>query len=302
MINKKVMVLLSSYNGEKYIAEQIDSILGQTYDNITIFVRDDGSTDNTVAILKEYEAKGQIRLECGENCGFIASFLWLIEHSEGMDYYAFADQDDVWLPEKIELAIRRLEKTDGTKPVLYFSEYDFYDGQLHFLNHHSIIRLKPSFHNALVDCMPMGFCSVFNETACRLVREHKPKECCGHDWWMYMVCAGLGEVIYDEKIMAKHRRDGNNTSPGGMSFWKFQIWRIRKFVVNNYFENVHKQIKEYARLYGKDLSYEDKKVLHLFVRDKYSFDAFKKVCFPKRLRERVIDEIMLRCIFLIGKL
>lgn len=303
MTNQKVKVLLSAYNGEQYIKQQIDSILHQTHQNIELYVRDDGSKDGTLKILEEYEKEGLLHLERGKNCGFIKSFFWLILHSGEADYYAFADQDDVWFPNKIEMALEKLEEKKENIPCLYFSNYDFYDSRLNFVSHRQEISLSPSFRNSLVDCMPLGFNSVFNQRACQIIREHPPKYSCGHDWWTYMVCAGLGEVIYDSRPTVKYRRHEKNVSAGGMSFLKFQIWRFKKFFLNDYFSNVHEQLKEYERLYGKKLKPEDRKFLRLFTEDKYRIRiVIKKVFYPGRLRSRWIDEVIIRMIFLIGKL
>lgn len=303
MEDKKVKVLLSAYNGEKYIKEQIDSILNQTYRNIELYVRDDGSKDGTLKILEEYEKDERVHVEKGKNCGFIDSFFWLVENSGEADYYAFADQDDVWFPRKIEMAMEKLSGKNEEVPRLYFSNYDFYDGSLNFVSHRKSQKLPPSFHNALVDCMPLGFNSVFNKRACELMRKKPPKHSCGHDWWTYMVCAGLGEVVYDSRATVKYRRHEKNVSAGGMSFLKFQIWRFKKFFLNDYFSNVRKQLKEYEQFYGKELSIKDQKFLRLFTVDGYHIgNVFKKVFYPKRLRVRIVDEIIIRTIFLIGKL
>ena len=93
-MSKKVNVLLSAYNGEKYIKAQIDSILNQSYPNVELYVRDDGSKDGTLAIVREYEEKGLLHLEAGENVGFVKSFEWLIANGGEADYYAFSDQED----------------------------------------------------------------------------------------------------------------------------------------------------------------------------------------------------------------
>lgn len=314
---KKVQVLLSAYNGEKVIKEQIDSILNQTYENISIFVRDDGSKDGTIEILKEYENAGKIKLELGENKGFIGSFHWLIANADDADYYAFSDQDDVWFPEKIAMAMekltehelsREIEGTDQNKPVLYFSNYDLYDdkeGEMIFTGHafpEDVMR-RPSFHNAIVDCMPLGFNSVFNKKAKEMMTEHVPKCSCGHDWWTYLVCQGMGTVIYDNRPTVKYRRTGNNVSAGGMSFVKFQIWRIKKFLVGGYFKNIHRMQAEFYHYYKDELNKEDRKLLELFARIGYNpIVAIKKAFYGKRFREKMVDELMLRFFFLIGRL
>lgn len=303
MNEKKVKVLLSAYNGEKFIKEQIDSILGQTYGNIEIYVRDDGSKDDTLKILKPYEENGKIHLIKGENVGFIRSFFSLIKQCGEGDYFAFADQDDVWLPQKVAWAVEMLEQETQDKPLLYFSNYDYYDGNMKFMEHGKAPAVAPSFHNAVVDCMPLGFNSIFNKKAHDMMVKNQPEHSCGHDWWTYMLCSGLGKVLFDERVTVKYRRHEKNVSAGGMDFIKFQIWRFKKFFVNNYFRNIKKQMQEFYDLYGNQLAWEDRKLLYMFCNSRYSIKlAVKKVCYPKRFRRGMIDELFVRFICLIGKL
>ncbi len=300
---KKVVVLLSAYNGEAHIGEQIESILNQTWDDIVLCIRDDGSTDNTVNIVKQYEGTGKIILEEGKNVGYIDSFFWLVSNCPKGDYYAYSDQDDVWMEDKIEMAIERLSDTEEDIPVLYFTNYDFYDGELNFMGHSDNKPKKPTFQNALVDCMPLGFNSVFNNKARDIMMDNIPKDCCGHDWWTYLVCQGLGKVIYDERATVKYRRHGNNVSAGGMSFFKFQVWRFKKFFVNDYFSMVRKMLREYEGYYKDILSEDDKKILSLFTREKYNFFvSIRKVFYPHKFRQKFVDELMVRMIFLLGRL
>lgn len=135
MENKKVAVVLSTYNGEKYIKKQIDSILRQTYKNIEIYVRDDGSKDKTVEILKRYENDRKIKLYVQENVGFIKSFFKCLSFCDDADYYAFCDQDDEWNEDKIERAVNLLNEKEQVKPLLYFSDYDYYDENMNFIAH-----------------------------------------------------------------------------------------------------------------------------------------------------------------------
>ncbi|HPO49276.1 MAG TPA: glycosyltransferase, partial [Spirochaetota bacterium] len=147
--NPKVIVLMSSYNGEKYIEDQLDSILDQTYDNFEIYVRDDGSKDNTLNILKKYEKEGKIKLFIGENIGYVKSFFWLIRNSSDADFYSFSDQDDVWLSDKIEKGINLLKNSPPEIPTLYFSNYDFYDSNMNFIKHNKPLLKKPNLFNTL---------------------------------------------------------------------------------------------------------------------------------------------------------
>lgn len=304
---KRVNVLLSAYNGEKYIDQQVDSILNQTYSNIQLYIRDDGSTDGTLESLKKYQDVANVHIIEGENVGFIQSFQLLVRDCDSADYYAYSDQDDVWYPEKIAMAIEMIEeqeKREGTEiPILYFSNYDFYDGEMNFLSHSVKPKIQPSFHNALVDCMTLGFNSVFNDAARRTICENYPQKSCGHDWWTYLVCIGLGKVIFDERPTVCYRRHDSNVSAGGMSFLKFQVWRFKKFFANDYFSNVHEMLKEFNAFYEGKLKKDDRALLSLFVKDNYSLvNALKKAFYRKKYRNGFFDEIAVRILFLIGKM
>ena len=305
-MEKKVKVLLSAYNGEKYIVEQVESILNQTYQNIELYIRDDGSKDNTLKVLKPYQDNPKVHIIQGENVGFIKSFLQLVELSGEADFYSYADQDDVWFSDKVERAVSKMTKAERKKddvPILYFTNYDFYDGNMNFQSHGMAPTLKPSFHNALVDCMPLGFNTMFNKKAHDMICADMPKHSCGHDWWTYMVCAGMGEVIYDDKPTVCYRRHEKNVSAGGMNFIKFQIWRFKKFFANHYFRNIRMQLREYQRIYGEQLAPKDQILLDWFCDEQYNFvHAIKKAFYGKRFRSRMVDEIMVRVIFLIGQL
>lgn len=300
---EKVKVLLSAYNGEKYICRQIDSILAQTYDNIEIHIRDDGSKDNTLGVLKAYEENPKIHIYKGDNVGFVHSFETLMVLAGEADYYAFCDQDDVWLPQKIEYALELLKKEEQELPLLYFSNYDYYDSELNFSEHHQMDHPNISFQNAMVDCVSLGFNSVFNRTARDVVVKNMPKHSLGHDWWMYMVCVSMGKVLYDSRITVKYRRHGTNVSNAGSNFLKTQIWRFKKFFLSGYFKKIKQQILEFKQFYENALSPEDKKMIDLFTTTGFHpVCAMKKVCYPKRFRQNTIDEIFVRVIFLIGRL
>ena len=299
----KVIILMSTYNGEKYVEEQMESLLGQSYKNIEIYIRDDGSRDKTVDILKLYETNPKIHLIQGNNVGFIDSFFEVVRVCGDADYYAFCDQDDKWMPEKIQYGVEMLDMEDQKSPLLYFSNYDFYNEKMEFMNHKKPVAGEPSFQNSLVDCMPLGFTVMFNKRAMELLKSHIPENSCGHDWWTYMVCAGLGKIIYDDRVTVCYRRTGNNVSPGGMDFLKFQLWRIKKFFKNDYFTNIRKMLKEYHQCYYDTLDDEKRALLDLFVVNPSKIgNRIKKVTYTKRLRQTIFDELAIRIIFLMGKL
>lgn len=303
----KIAVLVSAYDGEKYIGQQLDSVLRQTYPNVEVLVRDDGSTDHTRDILRKYKESGKIRLYGGKNKGFVKSFLTLLAHAPEAEYYAWCDQDDVWRKGKLARAVSKIqeaEKEVPDLPILYFSDYDFYDQNLKYIGKGIDYSMGPSFANALMDCIPLGITCVFNRKARQMIVEKMPRYCCGQDWWVYLICISMGKVIYDRGYSSvKYRRLSTSVSPAGRGFWKFQCYRINKFVVHRYFGNVRRQLREFSDFYRNDLNPEDRKLLDLFTVDHYSLTvSVRKAFYPVRFRQNVIDEFLLRFLFLLGLL
>lgn len=300
---EKVAILLSTYNGEKYLEEQIESILNQTYKNIEIYIRDDGSKDKTVEILNKYKEKyNNINLEIGQNVGFINSFFSLLDMCNDAKYYAYCDQDDVWEKQKIEKAVGCLQKTDENKPAMFFSNVDYYDENMEFVAHADKKKIY-NFRNSLVECVTQGMTMVINKNAKDTIAKDKPKNCLFHDWWTYMVCSGFGEIVYDEESLVRYRRHGKSVTAEGKSFISLFFWRIKKFIINDDLKKIRKQYIEYQKLYEDKLDIKDRKILSLFASEKYSFiKSIKKVFYPKKFRKKIIDEIMVRFLFLIGKI
>lgn len=126
-MSSQVNIIMSTYNGEKYLREQLNTALQQTYDNIQIFVRDDGSTDGTMRILWEYEQKAGIHVLEGKNLGFAGSFMEMLHIASEGDYWAFCDQDDLWFSNKVALAVELLDGQEQDIPLLYYSLSEMID-------------------------------------------------------------------------------------------------------------------------------------------------------------------------------
>lgn len=303
MNNKKVIVLLSTYNGEKYLKEQIDSILNQSYPNIEIYIRDDGSKDKTTEILKQYQAK-QIHVIVGENMGFVGSFFEVLKQAPQADYYAFADQDDVWEKDKIRRAIEILEENQNEDiPIMYYSNYDFYDENMNFVAHPQY-RGRHSFENSLTECVCAGMAMIVNNKLKEMIEDKVPKKdtCQGHDWWIYMLCSTFGEVIYDEYSAVKHRIHTSNTSKCGEKFWERTKRRIVTLKNDNHFQKVQRQIGEFKRLYYNELNENQKQFIVLFDRPLTIKKQFKKLFYKQKIMNIWKEEIILKAAFLLGML
>ncbi|MGV2805683.1 glycosyltransferase, partial [Clostridium perfringens] len=165
-----VQVLLSAYNGEQYISEQIQSILNQTYPSISILIRDDGSTDQTVEVLEQLIKihPDQIKLIKGRNVGVVSSFFELLRAANAKaDYYCFCDQDDVWLDHKVEQAITRLDSFIHTDvPAMVFTSTYLTDDELNRKGTWPKPPTRePSFFNALYENIAIGATITMNQSA-----------------------------------------------------------------------------------------------------------------------------------------
>ena len=150
---KEICVLLSTYNGEKYLREQLDSLVCQENVELKILIRDDGSKDSTLQILKEYSKKdARITYFVGNNVGPAQSFFDLIIKSPDADYYAFCDQDDVWDKDKLEIAVGFLEKEDNSKPNMYYSNLRIVDQNLRYYRlSHSAPSVQSNKYSVLTE-------------------------------------------------------------------------------------------------------------------------------------------------------
>lgn len=232
MMNNKVKVLMSTYNGQKYLREQLDSILHQEGVGVSILVRDDGSTDETLSILSGYvENYPNIELIKGENIGFAESFMSLVYKTseyDDIDYYAFSDQDDVWLPDKLSSAVAMLETISNKEtPNLYFSTARAVDENLNFLfdtvDNNWLVISKPT---SLVRYYMLGCTMVFPQNTARFLCEHKPvNKIQMHDLWINQTCVFFGTIVYDRTPHILYRQHGGNAAGASISL----MARLRRF-------------------------------------------------------------------------
>lgn len=209
---KKIQILLSTYNGEKYLREQLDSFLAQkNFEQCSVLIRDDGSTDDTWTILKEYGDRFGFQVERGEHKGTNASYQWLLNNSDpDCPFFAFSDQDDVWLPQKLSHAVEELERLPQEKVLLFASRSKITDEDLHPTGDSCDPVRGVSFYNAMVQNVLPGHTQVFNarlrDDLCRhgILKAHVV------DWWVYLVAAAKGQIVFSQKYDVFHRQHGNN--------------------------------------------------------------------------------------------
>lgn len=271
MGNPTIQILLSSYNGEQYIREQIDSILRQESVDIRLKIRDDGSTDGTRIILSEYENLPNCVVEYGNNIGAKNSFLWLIENSDEYEYYAFSDQDDVWEPDKLISAYNLLIKENAT---LYHGLAGKVDKYLNPLPNHDFVP-RDSFGASLLSSAT-GCTMLFTHQLMSALKQYSPQNISMHDAWVYRVSYALGyKVYYDRNSHMKYRQHERNVSGGQMSFFqKYKKIKKNKGLRYNVAEDLCKG-------YYNNMPDENKKILRAFLSYRKSLLGKIKVLFSR---------------------
>ena len=235
-----------------------------------------------------------------KNIGFINGYFETLDSCGDADYYAYLDSDDTWPENKIEIAIKALEKENKDIPILWCSKYNICDERLNFL------CLSPnvcqiSFRNSLVDIVGLASTYVFNAKAREILLKNLPRHAVGQDMCIYMLCQGLGKVLFDPRPLMNYRRHGGNISASTKNRIAFLIWRLKHFLIDGEIKNIRAQMQEYSDFYAFQLNEEDRRILELFTK-RNIVTAIKKLFYSHMFRQNIPDEIMLRCLFLLGLL
>lgn len=212
----KVAVLMCTMQGQHFLAEQLNSIATQTHPRWAIWASDDGSDDHTHAILEYYQSHwgdDRISIHDGPAEGSTANFLSLTCRADiDADYFAYADQDDIWESDKLERAVNWLKTVPDDVPALYGSRTLLVDARNQHIGYSPLFEREPSFRNALVQSIAGGNTMVFNRAARDLLRQAGENvEAVTHDWWAYMLVSSCGgQVHYDPYPTVRYRQHGSN--------------------------------------------------------------------------------------------
>lgn len=225
----RVAILLCTYNGEKYLTEQLDSFEAQSYKNWELWASDDGSIDGTLGILQKYQKKWgeqRMRILAGPRAGSTANFLSLLyNRAISSEYYAFSDQDDIWCSSKLERAVGWLNSVPASTPALYCSRTLLIDEKNEEIGMSELFTRPPSLHNALVQNIAGGNTMVFNQCLRKLLGSSVPPVVI-HDWWLYLAATACNGIVnYDPSPSLRYRQHQNNLI--GMNIgWKARGKRI----------------------------------------------------------------------------
>lgn len=219
-----VAILMSTKNGERFLAEQLDSLEAQLHQHWVLYVSDDGSTDRTLSILKEYQAKwpaGKMIIRDGPQQGFCFNFLSIAcDPGIKADYYAFCDQDDVWLATKLVVALQNItENQEEGVPYVYCGRTSYVNENLKKIGCSPLFSFPRTFRNALIQSIAGGNTMVFNQGAKNALEKVGVVQHPSHDWWLYQLVTGVGgEVFYDPTPQVLYRQHKNALVGGNNSF------------------------------------------------------------------------------------
>ena len=261
---KTINVLMTTYNGEKYLKEQIDSIFAQDcitkgLADVQLIIRDDGSEDETTNMIHDlirfYNDK--ITLIKGENIGVIKGFFTLLKECPRADYYAFADQDDVWMKDKLSRAIESIDSFSNKMPYLYSSSVTLVDENLEPIKSEiDRSNVRASFENAMVENVVYGCTAVFNDLLRDIVIKEFPNYTYMHDWWIYLTATAFGRHYYDETSSIYYRQHEGNAV--GNDTTRVSEMKTRTANYNKSKNKISMQLSEFVRIYEERFPANDK--------------------------------------------
>lgn len=236
-----VAILMGTMNGARFLPEQLDSIATQTHPNWILIASDDGSTDDTLKILTAYQANwpaGKLIIKEGPKQGFCSNFLSMAcDPGIQADYYAFCDQDDVWLPPKLKIALQNISHNQEENiPYVYCGRTIYVNEKLKKIGCSPIFAFPRTFRNALIQSIAGGNTMVFNKNTKNILEKVGVVQHSAHDWWLYQLATGVGGVVfYDETPQVLYRQHKHSLVGSNDSLW------VRAIHISTIFKGAFRQ-------------------------------------------------------------
>lgn len=307
MPTDSVQILLSTYNGAEYLRPQLDSYLKLEGAAVKVLIRDDGSTDGTVAILDEYAEKHGFEIYKGENLGYIASMFRLIEHRDkSCGYYATSDQDDVWLPNKLRIALEHIHRVEmsqpvqPTPPVLFASLSSVVDSHLNPIGKSYAPGRGPSFYNAMVQNIAPGHTHVFNSSLMQLLDGSHHPDILVLDWWIYLIATAFGEVTFSEECTVLHRQHSDNSIGYELNPIRHFFQRLRR-LADNHNAGITQQLQAFRQCFGEWLPEGKYKEIESFLAKQGNILKRLGYCRKTRCyRQSALETLIFKLLYIAG--
>ncbi|GGE27904.1 glycosyltransferase family 2 protein [Streptococcus himalayensis] len=268
----KVNILMSTYNGERFLREQIDSIRRQTVSDWTLLIRDDGSSDGTRDIIEEYCQKDErisfINPDDTTNLGVINSFHTLLQY-KAADYYFFSDQDDVWLEHKLEWQLEEAQAYPADKPLLVYTDLTVV-GQDLTIMHESMVKTQSDHANTLLvqeltENTVTGGVAMVNHTLAELWTGQEAHALLMHDWYLALVAAALGNLVYIEQPTELYRQHEANVLGARTLKKRMHNWIRPHVLFAKYWKLIKDSQRQARNLLDLPLSAKDRELVENFI-------------------------------------
>ncbi|HFR3545369.1 TPA: glycosyltransferase family 2 protein [Streptococcus suis] len=278
----KVNILMSTYNGQQFLAEQIRSIQEQTYTDWTLFIRDDGSSDRTREIIKDFVEQDQrihfIDVETDKNLGVIKSFHRLLKCQKA-DYYFFSDQDDVWLPDKLEASLQESQIYPPDQPLMVYMDLTVVNQDLHVMTE-SMIRSQSHHANTLLveeltENTVTGGVAMINHSLAELWSG--TEDILMHDWYLALLASALGKLVFIDKPGELYRQHADNVLGARTLSKRFKKWIRPHILFAVYWDLIKNSQKQARHLLQMPLSQSNRELIEAFVTimDKPMLERFR---------------------------
>lgn len=270
-----VLVLMATYNGEKYLEQQLESLFNQNKINVEVLVRDDGSSDETQNILDKWQEKAELKWYTGKHLNVKYGFYDLMEHAAKTNhqYFAFCDQDDVWDEDKLFVAVEQLKKIEGNKPALYYCGQKLVDENLSLLDVHRLAPNRSNYARFMLNDAA-GCTEVFNRVLLEKIVQYKPKHLLMHDAWLVKVCLALGgEIMVDSNPHMLYRQHASN-AVGLKHDLKSNLIRAKQYINE---QDVYSQMVDLHAGYKNEICDDYLEIVNLVMNYKKSFKAKLKL-------------------------
>ena len=294
----RLQILLSTYDGERFLPELLDSLEAQSYQRFDLLVRDDGSTDGTLALLADYGRRRRADVRAGTHVGVPESFLRLLRDSDpAADLFGYCDQDDVWLPDKIARAVAVMARLDPARPALYCAGLRPVGPRLEPLPERAPPARALGFGNALVENRASGCTMVLNRAARALLNRHAPRAAMMHDSWAYLVVSAFGTVHYDPEPQMLYRQHPGNAI-GALGRWTTRLRRMRR---RGWLARAFAQADEFRALYGAALDAPTRATLDRFLAGRDGLHGrLRSLTHRGVYRQSRVDDLALRVLLALG--
>jgi glycosyltransferase involved in cell wall biosynthesis len=267
-MKQHVAILMCTYNGAQYLEAQLASVLRQTHTDWSLWVSDDGSTDETLVILEKFfrRLKQPFFLVQGHCRGAAGNFVSLIQRENiEADYFSFCDQDDVWPPDKLERALKWHDGLSAEVPNLYGGRTRLVDSDSNVIGYSPLFSRKPSFSNALVQSVMGGNTMLMNRAARALwLKTPRDADIVSHDWWSYILVSGAsGNVHYATVPVLDYRQHDANVF-GANTGWRARLIRLWMLANGNFREWTDKLTGVLEKIQNDVLTPENREVFQDF--------------------------------------